>query len=95
MSCIIVLGVIYGGKSLFLVIVCYRYTFSMVCSLGSGRMAVMAKLLAAKSFSQSKAGRIEVGHQKLAAKLICKELNEADEANLLDEEGNLLSFFSF
>ncbi|KAF3457303.1 hypothetical protein FNV43_RR01960 [Rhamnella rubrinervis] len=49
-------------------------------------MAVMARLLAAKSFSQSKAGRIEVGRQKLAAKLICKELNEADEANLLDEE---------
>lgn len=71
--------------------VCYRDTvflFSMVCSLGGRRMAVMARLLAAKSLSQSKAGRIDVGQQKLAAKLICKELCEADEANLLDEEGN-------
>uniref|UniRef100_A0A6P4ACI2 uncharacterized protein LOC107426928 isoform X1 n=1 Tax=Ziziphus jujuba TaxID=326968 RepID=A0A6P4ACI2_ZIZJJ len=56
----------------------------MVCSLGSGRMAVMARLLAAKSFSPSITE--EVGHQKLAAQSICRELSEADEANLLDEE---------
>ncbi|XP_062108553.1 uncharacterized protein LOC133819349 isoform X2 [Humulus lupulus] len=56
----------------------------MVCSLGSGRMAVMARLLAARSFSLSVAE--EVGNQKLAAKLACKELREADEPNLLDEE---------
>ncbi|GLT61068.1 hypothetical protein SLA2020_338010 [Shorea laevis] len=56
----------------------------MVCSIGSGRMAVMARLLAAESFSQTMAE--EVGHQKLAAQYICRELRDADEANLLDEE---------
>lgn len=29
----------------------------------------------------------EVGHQKLAAQYIGRELRDADEANLLDEEG--------
>ncbi|XP_059632670.1 uncharacterized protein LOC132275239 isoform X2 [Cornus florida] len=48
----------------------------MVCSLGSGRMAAMARLLAAE----------EVGHHKLVAQYIHRELREADEANLLDEE---------
>ncbi|KAK9992369.1 hypothetical protein SO802_027354 [Lithocarpus litseifolius] len=57
----------------------------MVCSLGgSGRMAVMARVLAAGSYSQTMAE--EVGHLKLAAQYICRELREADEANLLDEE---------
>ncbi|KAK4586861.1 hypothetical protein RGQ29_023863 [Quercus rubra] len=57
----------------------------MVCSLGgSGRMAVMARVLAAGSYSQTMAE--EVGHLKLAAQSICRELREADEANLLDEE---------
>ncbi|XP_059454337.1 uncharacterized protein LOC132184637 isoform X2 [Corylus avellana] len=56
----------------------------MVCSIGSGRMAVMARLLAAGSFSQTMAE--DVGHQKLAAQYICRELRDADEANLLDEE---------
>ncbi|PON80277.1 hypothetical protein PanWU01x14_007270 [Parasponia andersonii] len=56
----------------------------MVCSLGSGRMAVMARLLAAGNFSRNLTE--EVGHQKLAANLICRELSEADEPNLLDEE---------
>nr|KJB34613.1 hypothetical protein B456_006G075300 [Gossypium raimondii] len=51
----------------------------MVCSLGSGRMAVMARLLEAGSISPSIAE--EVGNKKLAA-----QLQEADEANLLDEE---------
>ncbi|KAL5541788.1 hypothetical protein UlMin_009498 [Ulmus minor] len=56
----------------------------MVFSLGSGRMAVMARLLAAGRFSQSMTE--EVGQRKLAAQLICKELRETDEPNLLDEE---------
>ncbi|XP_057489220.1 uncharacterized protein LOC130775123 isoform X4 [Actinidia eriantha] len=58
--------------------------FMMVCSLGNGRMAAMARLLAAGSFSQNIAE--EVGNQKLAAQYIQRELREADEANLLDEE---------
>ncbi|KAM6566017.1 hypothetical protein CsatA_025145 [Cannabis sativa] len=58
---------------------------SMVFSLGSGRMAVMARLLAAGSFSRSVAAE-EAGHQKLAATLLYKELREADEPNFLDEE---------
>ncbi|MBA0650292.1 hypothetical protein Goklo_017725 [Gossypium klotzschianum] len=56
----------------------------MVCSLGSGRMAVMARLLEAGSISPSIAE--EVGNKKLAAQYIYRELQEADEANLLDEE---------
>ncbi|KAG5554922.1 hypothetical protein RHGRI_012471 [Rhododendron griersonianum] len=56
----------------------------MVCSLGSGRMAVMARLLAAGSFSQTIAE--EVCYQKLPTQYIQTELREADEANLLDEE---------
>ncbi|GAB4843553.1 hypothetical protein Ancab_013516 [Ancistrocladus abbreviatus] len=56
----------------------------MVCSIGSVKMAVMARLLAAGSFSQTMTE--EVGHQKLVAQYIHRELNEADEANLLDEE---------
>lgn len=31
----------------------------------------------------------EVGNQKLAAQYICRELRDADEANLVDEEGSL------
>ncbi|MFQ6631364.1 hypothetical protein Gotur_008921 [Gossypium turneri] len=58
----------------------------MVCSLGSGRMAVMARLLEAGSISPSIAE--EVGNKKLAAQYIYRELHEADEANLLDEEGD-------
>ncbi|XVF62668.1 hypothetical protein PTKIN_Ptkin09bG0026800 [Pterospermum kingtungense] len=56
----------------------------MVCSLGSGRMAVMARLLEAGSISPNIAE--EVGNQKLAAQYIYRELRGADEANLLDEE---------
>ncbi|KAM1720315.1 hypothetical protein ACFX12_022008 [Malus domestica] len=56
----------------------------MVCSLGSGRMAVMARLLAGGTVSQSITE--DVGHQKFAAQIICRELSEANEANLLDEE---------
>ncbi|WCJ23550.1 hypothetical protein M5689_005572 [Euphorbia peplus] len=56
----------------------------MVYSIGSGRMAVMARLLAAGS--SSRVIGEEVRRQKLAAQCIHRELNEADEANLLDEE---------
>ncbi|KAJ4722252.1 Sgf11 (Transcriptional regulation protein) protein [Melia azedarach] len=56
----------------------------MVCSLGSGRMAVMARLLEAGSFSRNRAD--EVSHHKLAVQNIYRELHDADEANLLDEE---------
>ncbi|XP_052190794.1 uncharacterized protein LOC127800296 isoform X2 [Diospyros lotus] len=56
----------------------------MVCSLGSGRMAAMARLLVAGSFSQTIAE--EVGNHRLAAQYIQRELRGADEANLLDEE---------
>ncbi|KAL5782382.1 hypothetical protein ACOSP7_007411 [Xanthoceras sorbifolium] len=56
----------------------------MVCSLGSSRMAVMARLLEARSFSPTIAE--EVSYQKLAVQNIYRELHEADEANLLDRE---------
>ncbi|KAJ7955040.1 Sgf11 (Transcriptional regulation protein) protein [Quillaja saponaria] len=56
----------------------------MVCSFGSGRMAVMTRLQAAGSFSQTISE--DIGHQKSAAEYICRELREADEANLLDEQ---------
>ncbi|XVE65678.1 hypothetical protein DITRI_Ditri08aG0019200 [Diplodiscus trichospermus] len=56
----------------------------MVCSLGSGRMAVMARLLEAGSISPKIAE--EVGNKKLATQYIYRELRGADEANLLDEE---------
>ncbi|CAK7332853.1 unnamed protein product [Dovyalis caffra] len=47
-------------------------------------MAVMARLLAAGNLSQNIAE--EVSQLKLAARYICRELREADEPNLLDEE---------
>ncbi|TQE02693.1 hypothetical protein C1H46_011666 [Malus baccata] len=56
----------------------------MVCPLGNGRMAVMARLLAGVNVSQSITEG--VGHHKFAAQIICRELSEANEANLLDEE---------
>ncbi|XP_044500099.1 uncharacterized protein LOC123221331 isoform X3 [Mangifera indica] len=56
----------------------------MVCSVGSGRMAVMARLLEAGRFLPN--GGDGVSHQKLAAQNIYRELCQADEANLLDEE---------
>ncbi|KAI9196291.1 hypothetical protein LWI28_022667 [Acer negundo] len=56
----------------------------MVCSFGSGRMAVMARLLEAESFSPNIAE--EVSYRKLAAQNIYRELREADEANLIDGE---------
>ncbi|XLU93545.1 hypothetical protein S245_007897, partial [Arachis hypogaea] len=54
----------------------------MVCSLGIGRMEVMARFLAG-SFSQT----IADDFGRSAAEYICRELREADEVNLLDEEG--------
>ncbi|KAL2979873.1 hypothetical protein AAZX31_13G196400 [Glycine max] len=56
----------------------------MVCSPGSGRMEVMARLLAAGTFSHTVAD--DFAREKLAAEYICRELREADEANLLHEE---------
>ncbi|XP_043806841.1 uncharacterized protein LOC110601259 isoform X3 [Manihot esculenta] len=56
----------------------------MLCSLGTGRMAVMARLLAAGSLSQTTGE--EIGEEKLATQCIYRELHEADEANFLDEE---------
>ncbi|KAL0548328.1 hypothetical protein IC582_012776 [Cucumis melo] len=60
----------------------------MVFSVGNGRMAVMTRLMAAGSFSRTIAGksREEVGQQKFASEFICRELRDADEANLIDEE---------
>ncbi|KAJ4823069.1 hypothetical protein Tsubulata_009595 [Turnera subulata] len=56
----------------------------MVCSLGDGRMAVMARLLASGGLSESAAE--DVSQQKFTAQSINRELRDADEANLLDEE---------
>ncbi|XP_073122076.1 uncharacterized protein [Henckelia pumila] len=60
----------------------------MVCPLGSGRMAALARLHAAGSVSQNV--KEEVGHRKLAAQYIQRELREAVEANLLDEEDMII-----
>ncbi|OIV95801.1 hypothetical protein TanjilG_20251 [Lupinus angustifolius] len=60
------------------------FSLSMVCSSGSGRMEVMARLLAAETFSQNVPDNF--APQKSAADYICRELREADEANLLDGE---------
>eukprot|EP00258_Populus_trichocarpa_P017840 XP_006380028.1 uncharacterized protein LOC7469084 isoform X3 [Populus trichocarpa] len=56
----------------------------MVCSIGNGRMAVMARLLVTGSLSQNIAE--EVSQQKFVTRYICRELHESDEPNLLDEE---------
>ncbi|KAL3749354.1 hypothetical protein ACJRO7_010460 [Eucalyptus globulus] len=56
----------------------------MVCPVGSGKMAVLARVLAGGGFSST--AEEEVSHQKLLAQHIFKEFHEADEANLLDEE---------
>ncbi|KAB5545311.1 hypothetical protein DKX38_013423 [Salix brachista] len=57
---------------------------SMVCSIGNGRMAVMARLLVAGRLSQNIAE--EVSQQKFVTRYNCRELQESDEPNLLDEE---------
>ncbi|VVB02684.1 unnamed protein product [Arabis nemorensis] len=56
----------------------------MVCSIGNGRMAVMARTLQGQSISQNVAGDVE--NQMIFARYIRKEIFEADEPNLLDEE---------
>ncbi|KAF9677946.1 hypothetical protein SADUNF_Sadunf08G0160800 [Salix dunnii] len=56
----------------------------MVCSIGNGRMAVMARLLVAGRLSQNIAE--EVSQQKFVTRYNCRELHESDEPNLLDEE---------
>uniref|UniRef100_A0A6N2K289 SAGA-associated factor 11 n=2 Tax=Salix viminalis TaxID=40686 RepID=A0A6N2K289_SALVM len=57
---------------------------SMVCSIGNGRMAVMARFLVAGRLSQNIAE--EVSQQKFVTRYNCRELHESDEPNLLDEE---------
>ncbi|KAK7331322.1 hypothetical protein VNO77_25544 [Canavalia gladiata] len=69
--------------SLFELFQVYWFCLSMVCSPGSGRMEVMARLLAAGSFSQTMAD--DFARPKSAAEYICRELRDADEANLLHE----------
>nr|XP_004503940.1 uncharacterized protein LOC101491263 isoform X2 [Cicer arietinum] len=56
----------------------------MVCSPGSGRMEVMARVLAAGSFSQTVAD--DFARQKSASEYIYRQLRDADESNLLTEE---------
>ncbi|XP_058082315.1 SCA7 domain-containing protein SELMODRAFT_431321-like isoform X3 [Magnolia sinica] len=56
----------------------------MVCTLGRGRMAAMARLLAAGNFPETT--KEELNDEKIAAQAIYKELHEANEANLLEEE---------
>ncbi|XP_042475781.1 uncharacterized protein LOC122057662 isoform X2 [Macadamia integrifolia] len=57
---------------------------SMVCTPGKWRMAAMVRLLETGNFSEITAE--EVSHEKLAVQSIHRELREADEANLLEEE---------
>ncbi|XP_016449729.2 uncharacterized protein LOC107774642 isoform X3 [Nicotiana tabacum] len=56
----------------------------MVCPLGSGRMKALARLLVAGNIQQ--AASDEAGRLKFAAQYIQRELREADEVNLIDEE---------
>lgn len=56
----------------------------MVHSVGSGRMAAIARLLAPGN--KLKTITEDVGYNKLAAQHTRRELWEADEANLLDED---------
>ncbi|KAJ8767533.1 hypothetical protein K2173_017602 [Erythroxylum novogranatense] len=56
----------------------------MVCSLGGGKMAVMVRLLAGGSLSQTLAD--DVSQPKLAIQFINREFREADDPNFLNEE---------
>ncbi|XP_047979495.1 uncharacterized protein LOC125221418 [Salvia hispanica] len=56
----------------------------MVCSIWSGKMTALARLVDAGSFSRT--AREEASYQKLAAQSIGRELQDADEANLINEE---------
>ncbi|KAJ1414262.1 PapD-like superfamily [Sesbania bispinosa] len=72
-------------ESVFSQFEAYCFSLSMVCSPGSGRMEVMARFLTAGgSLSQTIAD--DFARQKSAAEYICRQLREADEANLLHEE---------
>ncbi|XP_043721646.1 uncharacterized protein LOC122669071 isoform X5 [Telopea speciosissima] len=61
---------------------------SMVCALGKWRMAAMVRLLETGNFSEITADSLpeEASREKLAVQSIHRELREADEANLLEEE---------
>ncbi|GFP98834.1 methionine aminopeptidase 2a [Phtheirospermum japonicum] len=50
-------------------------------------MTALPRLLEAGIVPQNVMGKVEIGHQKLAAQYIRREIQEVDEANLLDEEG--------
>lgn len=56
----------------------------MACTPGRGRLAAMERLLS--SGSSMEPSSEEAIREKLAAQVIQKEMNEADEANLLEEE---------
>ncbi|KAL1543140.1 hypothetical protein AAHA92_20151 [Salvia divinorum] len=56
----------------------------MVCSIWSGKMTALARLVYAGSVSR--AATEEASYQKLAAQSIGRELQDADEANLINEE---------
>eukprot|EP00268_Persea_americana_P024431 TRINITY_DN2384_c0_g3_i9.p4 TRINITY_DN2384_c0_g3~~TRINITY_DN2384_c0_g3_i9.p4 ORF type:complete len:102 (+),score=27.14 TRINITY_DN2384_c0_g3_i9:292-597(+) len=57
---------------------------STVSSLGRERMAALARLLVLGGFPEATAEEANI--EKLAIQSICRELHEADEANLLEEE---------
>ncbi|XP_051127557.1 uncharacterized protein LOC127249008 [Andrographis paniculata] len=56
----------------------------MVCPIWSGEMTALSRVRDAGNILQTLTG--EAGHQKLAAQYLRRELQEAEEANLLDEE---------
>ncbi|KAK1295513.1 hypothetical protein QJS10_CPA16g01426 [Acorus calamus] len=58
----------------------------MVCSIGRERMADTVRLLASGNIPEITSE--EATHEKLAVQFIHREFNDADEANLLDEEAN-------
>uniref|UniRef100_A0A7C9AAN1 SAGA-associated factor 11 n=2 Tax=Opuntia streptacantha TaxID=393608 RepID=A0A7C9AAN1_OPUST len=57
----------------------------MVCSIGSVKMTVMARILASGSFQQAVTAE-KAGYQKLVGQYIQKALLDADDPNLIDEE---------
>lgn len=56
----------------------------MVCAIGSERMAALTRLLTSGNVSESAAD--DFGRQKLAVEYIHRQLHEANEANLIDEQ---------
>ncbi|KAL5983930.1 hypothetical protein ACLOJK_018028, partial [Asimina triloba] len=65
---------------------------AMVCKLGKGRMATILRLLAPGDCPNIT--EAEVIHDKCNAQVIHKELHEANETNLLDEEDNIISKYT-